>query len=203
MSNPEATHRGESVAPHSPFWNVPNSISLARVGIAVFVCIALEFQAFGVAFVLFFIAAISDALDGYLARMLGQVTAIGRQLDPLVDKIIVISTLCYLIAFEGSGVKPWMAAVVVARELLVQAIRSVIEGQGEPFGAKWAGKLKMIAQCTAVLASIATLDASRGGEAPSWLSIGRDASLWLMVGLTIVSGLSYLMAGWPRLTRGV
>jgi CDP-diacylglycerol--glycerol-3-phosphate 3-phosphatidyltransferase len=96
-----------------------------------------------------------------------------------------------------------MAAVVVARELLVQAIRSVIEGQGEPFGAKWAGKLKMIAQCTAILASIATLGASGGGEAPIWLTIGRDASLWLMVGLTIVSGASYLAAGWPRLTRGV
>src|SRR5947209_7615652 len=78
----------------------------------------------------------SDALDGYLARKLGQETPVGRQLDPLVDKLIVGAALVHLLPLKGSGLMPWMVTTIVVRELIVQALRSLIEGRGEPFGAR-------------------------------------------------------------------
>jgi CDP-diacylglycerol--glycerol-3-phosphate 3-phosphatidyltransferase len=152
------------------------------------------------ALIVFSIAALTDAFDGALARAMGQASALGRQLDPLVDKVMICSTLIFLLPRENSGVGAWMVAAIVSRELLVQALRSLVEGQGSAFGAKWMGKLKTLTQCLAIVAVLWTSgDASRGS-----LATARDILLWSATILTITSGLTYLSAAIPllRASRG-
>ncbi|MHB1561647.1 MAG: CDP-diacylglycerol--glycerol-3-phosphate 3-phosphatidyltransferase, partial [Isosphaeraceae bacterium] len=79
----------------------------------------------------------------------------------------------------------------------IQGLRSHIEGQGQPFGAKMAGKLKTVTQCASVSAVLLTLQL--GSASPGWLGIGRDALTWTAVGLTIYSGLAYVILALPSL----
>ena len=103
------------------------------------------------ALVIFAIAAITDALDGYFARLLKQDTPLGRQLDPLVDKVIVSGCYIYLATiYQETGVMPWMVTAIVVRELLIQGLRSHLEGRGQAFGARMAGKLKTVVQCFSI-----------------------------------------------------
>ncbi len=148
------------------------------------------------AVVTFAVASLTDALDGYLARRLNQVTAIGRQLDPLVDKVIVCGALIHLLPREGTGLAPWMVTAIVVRELIVQAVRSLIEGRGEAFGARLTGKLKTLFQCLAVVAIL--LVSLMTDPARPWTLL-RDGFLWGAVGLTIYSGVWYLVVAWPLL----
>ena len=179
--------------------NVPNALTTARfvLSIAVFVLIPLEHYAAAV--IVFVIAASTDWIDGWWARKYGQVTKLGRIFDPFVDKIIICGTFIFLAAERGSGIAPWMAVVVMGREMLVTAIRSVVEGQGGDFSAQMAGKLKMVFQCIAVVASLAALkhfhDAgSREAPLPTWLYWVLHASVWLAVISTVYSGLEYVVA---------
>ena len=104
---------------------------------------------------LFIIAAGTDWLDGYYARKYGQVTTLGRILDPFADKVIVCGTFIFLAADPDDGttfpcgLRAWMVVVIVGRELLVTALRSFIEDRGSDFSAKMSGKLKMVFQCIA------------------------------------------------------
>src|SRR5262249_39623091 len=139
------------------FWNVPNSLTVGRLGLGAVMLVALARGWYAVALALFLVAALSDALDGYLARRLNQAAAIGSQLDPLVDKLLVAGALIFLVAVPGSGIAPWMVTLIVARELLIQWLRSLLEGRGEAFGAQWSGKLKTVLQCAAITASLLTL----------------------------------------------
>ena len=110
------------------------------------------------ALVVFVVAALTDALDGYFARLLDQGTAIGRQLDPLVDKVIVCGAFIYLLTVPGdTGLAPWMVTTIVVRELLIQGLRSHLEGGGQAFGAKTAGKLKTLVQCLSISAILVVL----------------------------------------------
>ncbi len=138
-----------AAAPHK-FWNVPNTLTVSRLvlAVAVFALIANEFYFW--ALVLFAIAAVTDALDGYFARLLKQDTPLGRQLDPLVDKVIVAGCYIYLATIPETGVLPWMVTAIVVRELLIQGLRSHLEGRGQAFGAKMAGKLKTVCQCFSI-----------------------------------------------------
>lgn len=178
------------------FWNVPNSISVARLGLGAVMLVTLAWGWYALAAALFLAAALSDALDGHLARKLNQVTAIGRQLDPLVDKLLVAGALIYLVAIPGSGLSPWMVTVVVARELLIQWLRSLLEGRGEAFGAQWSGKLKTVLQCAAIVASLVALATP---SAPPWMTITRDVLIWSAVGLTLYSGVAYLGGAWSKI----
>src|SRR3954452_22051522 len=118
------------------FWNVPNTLTLSRLVLAVVVFALISYGYYWSAVVVFTLAALTDALDGYLARLLDQATPIGRQLDPLVDKVIVAGAYIYLLSIPGTGVYPWMVTAVVIRELLIQGLRSLLEGKGQAFGAK-------------------------------------------------------------------
>jgi CDP-diacylglycerol--glycerol-3-phosphate 3-phosphatidyltransferase len=104
------------------------------------------------AFALFVITAATDVLDGWLARSLGEVSVFGRIADPLVDKLLVLGTLCVLVAIPGvRDVLPvWLVLLVLARELIVTALRSEVEARGASFQASLSGKLKMLVQCVAI-----------------------------------------------------
>ena len=138
-------------------------------------------------------AASTDWLDGYWARKYGQVTNLGRILDPFVDKIIICGTFIFLVAIPTSGVAAWMAVVVVGRELLVTALRSYLEGEGADFSAVMSGKLKMVLQClAAVLALLALYTASSGEEVPAGMSWAVTISVWAAVLITLYSGVAYI-----------
>jgi CDP-diacylglycerol---glycerol-3-phosphate 3-phosphatidyltransferase len=181
------------------FWNVPNTLTLGRLVLGTVVFALIANRHYLAALVTFGLASLTDALDGYFARLLNQATASGRQLDPLIDKVIVSGAYIYLLATPGTGVQPWMVTIIVLRELLIQGLRSHLEGHGEPFGAKMAGKLKMLFQClsiSAILLLLALAPAPR--QAPAWLIL-RDVLTWIAVGLTLYSGLGYVVMAWPKL----
>ncbi len=147
---------------------------------------------------LFLIAAITDALDGYFARLLKQDTKIGRQLDPLIDKVIVSGCYIYLATISGTGVKAWMVSAIVIREILIQGLRSHLEGQGQAFGARTAGKLKTVVQCISISAVLFCLPLQAGPSLNLLLWI-RDAFTWAAVALTLYSGLMYVWVAFPKL----
>ncbi|WP_337174004.1 CDP-diacylglycerol--glycerol-3-phosphate 3-phosphatidyltransferase [Paludisphaera sp.] len=195
----EADEAAEASArPAGRFWNVPNSLSVARLVMTAVILAAISAGWYGWAFGLFVVAAFSDWLDGYFARLLDQHTALGRQLDPLVDKVITCAVFIYLAAIPGTGVHPWMVATIVVRELLIQALRSLLEGKGQAFGAKMAGKLKTTFQCVSISAVLLVLWL---GDAYPGLTAVRDALIWAAVALTIYSGAAYFWVAGPALRR--
>ncbi len=185
-------------SPSSSSWlatvfNVPNSITWARLLLSVVVFVLMGWRLYGAATAVFVLAAGTDWLDGYIARRYQLITVLGRILDPLVDKVIVCGTFIYLAAEEGSGVVPGMAVVLVGRELLVTALRSHLEQQGVDFSANLSGKVKMILQ--SVAAPVALLSLSwQGSDLPLWLAVLRDLLVWSAVVATVLSGLVYVVA---------
>lgn len=186
-----------STASTPQLWNVPNALSLGRLVVGGFALGLISYGYYLAALILFVLAAISDWFDGYLARKLNQQTAFGRQLDPLVDKLVFSGFFIYLLNVEGSGLAPWMVTVIVMRELLIQWLRSLLEGQGIAFGAKMAGKLKTTFQCLAIAAILIVL-AFPAFQNSSGVLL-RDILIWTAVGLTIYSGAGYVLIGLPKI----
>lgn len=178
--------------PTNDIFNVPNQLTAARFVLAIIVFVLIPLQSYLAALIVFVIAASTDWIDGYYARKYGQVTKIGRMFDPFVDKIIICGTFIFLAAEQGSGIEAWMAVVVVGREMLVTALRSSIEQSGGDFSASFAGKLKMLFQCAAVVASMLML--WQGSDGPSWLPMTVFVLAWVAILSTIQSGLDYIFA---------
>ena len=148
-----------------PLWNAPNLLSLSRIplGVVLFACVSCELWAAGLA--TFAVAAFTDWADGGWARRYGPLTAVGRSLDPLADKVLVAAAFIALIPVAEANVAPWVATVVVCRELLVTGLRGIVEATGRTFGADWFGKVKMALQC-AVIVGVLLIQTLRGhGEA--------------------------------------
>ena len=187
--------------------NVPNVLTTARFVLSIVVFILIPLHHYLAAMIVFVIAAATDWIDGWWARKYQQVTKLGRIFDPFVDKIIICGTFIYLAAeWPASGIAPWIAVVVVGREMLVTAIRGFIEQQGGDFSAQMAGKLKMVFQCAAVVASLLALrhlhaTESIGSPLPAWLYWTLHISVWLALILTIYSGLEYIIAAARILSR--
>ena len=125
---------------------------------------------------LFVVAAMTDALDGILARRWDAVSRFGRIADPLADKVLVLGAFVVLAGpglSETSGVAPWMAVVLLTRELLVTSIRGVYEGLGVDFSASITGKIKMIAQSIAAPGILLAIVLENPGvaRALAWLTV--------------------------------
>jgi CDP-diacylglycerol---glycerol-3-phosphate 3-phosphatidyltransferase len=174
-------------------WNIPNALTALRFVLAIVVFVLIPLQWFLTAFVVFVIAASTDWIDGYWARRFGQTTQVGRIFDPFVDKIIICGVFIFLAAEADSGIAAWMAVVVVAREMLVTALRGFIEQHGGDFSAKMSGKLKMVFQCIAAGASLLVLSHSTAA-APPWMTGTLVVFVWLAILSTIYSGLEYVIA---------
>ncbi|MEO0376727.1 MAG: CDP-diacylglycerol--glycerol-3-phosphate 3-phosphatidyltransferase [Cyanobacteria bacterium P01_A01_bin.17] len=130
----------------------------------------------------FLLAALTDWLDGYVARRFDQVTELGKFLDPLVDKLLI---LCPLIALVGlQQIPAWTVAVLLTRELAIAGWRVQ---QTQISGANLWGKAKTVVQIVAVSLLIAPLP-------PSW-DLPTQLSYGLAIALTLISGLIYL---WPQ-----
>jgi CDP-diacylglycerol--glycerol-3-phosphate 3-phosphatidyltransferase len=186
--------------------NVPNVLTTVRFVLSIVVFVLIPLERYMEAVIIFVIAAGTDWIDGWYARKYQQVTKLGRIFDPFVDKIIICGTFIFLAAERGSGITPWMAVVVMGREMLVTAIRGFIEQQGGDFSAQMAGKLKMVFQCVAAVASLLALrhyaslnlsaDAPREWlyePLPPWLYWTLHISVALAVVSTVYSGLEYIV----------
>jgi CDP-diacylglycerol--glycerol-3-phosphate 3-phosphatidyltransferase len=176
-------------------WTVPNILSGARLALSIVMFVLVEREHHAAALAVFLLAASTDWVDGWWARRFGQVSRLGRIFDPLVDKVIVCGGFILLAARDGrSAILPWMAVVVVVRELVVTAVRAEMERTGHDFSAAFSGKLKMLLQCGAIAAELS-------GRAMPGLTIGgtnirsiATVCAWAAVVATIWSGLEYLVA---------
>lgn len=133
----------------------------------------------------FLVAAGTDWLDGYLARKLNQVTDLGKFLDPLVDKLLVLAPLLALI--ELGQVPAWGVFLILLREMAIAGWRV---NQTKMTGANFWGKLKTISQILAVSLLVAPLP-------DSW-NLVSPIAFWVAVALTLVSGGIYV---WPRTSQ--
>lgn len=168
-------------------WSIPNLLSLSRLPLAVALCIAVSQEWWLVSLVTFTIAALTDWLDGWWARRFNQLSLIGRNLDPLTDKILIGSAFIFL-QDARVGVDAWMVAVIIGRELLVTGIRGIVEATGAKFGADWFGKLKTVLQCVALFTIF--FEQTFHLEAMHNLSM---VLLYASIAATIGSGVQYLV----------
>lgn len=185
--------------------NIPNAITVSRLFLtAGFILFVMFDSTWGhlVALILFIIAAISDFVDGWLARKMNLITPLGKLLDPLADKILVCSAFVFLTA---EGLCPvWVTALIIGREFLVTGLRQIAIEAGQVLAADRLGKWKTTFQLTYLIAGMIrlTLDTmeSLGSLSPlhtlttpwgegAWL---LPISLGLAVGLTVISGWNYV-----------
>ncbi len=135
--------------------NLPNSITVLRILlIPVFVWLYLEHTPEDIllAGLVFATAAFTDFLDGYLARRSGQITNLGKLLDPVADKLLVASGLILLV--QAQQVAVWLAIVMIARELIVTGARAVAANEGFIVQADSLGKFKVVGQIGGILCLI-------------------------------------------------
>ena len=151
----------------------------------------------------FIAASLTDALDGYLARKRAQVTTMGMLLDPVADKLLIAAAFITLVQFNPRTVPAWMAVIIVGREFLVSGLRSVAASEGFTIEASELGKSKMLVQIVSVVAAI--ID-HHWTHLP-WYLLNLPvhpialASIWVMVGLSLLSAIDYFVAFWKKIDR--
>lgn len=175
--------------------NLPNWVTLSRLlGLPVILYCLQDptAETRWLSLAIFLVAAMTDWLDGYLARKLNQVTELGKFLDPLVDKLLVLAPLLALI--ELKQLPAWGVFLILARELSVAGWRVTpsLTGNSAIVGANIWGKLKTVSQIGAISLLIAPLS-------DSW-RIPALVAFWISVIFTLISGAIYF---WPRKTEGV
>jgi CDP-diacylglycerol--glycerol-3-phosphate 3-phosphatidyltransferase len=176
-------------------WNLPNVLTLARLGLALVLFVLIDAGWWGSCIVVFALAAVTDYLDGYFARLQNLHSDLGRNLDPLVDKVLICGVYIFLLPLgrDRAGLLPWMVTVVVGRELIVTSLRSYMERHHARFGADWLGKLKMGLQCAAVFAIFVVLQGlALLAPLAGFLLWARDVLVWAMLAATALSGAQYL-----------
>ncbi len=180
-------------------FNVPNLLSLSRIlSVPVFILLMLEPNPLRalIAGIVFGLASATDWLDGYLARKWGQVTRIGKLLDPIADKILIMSALVILVEIRSDVVHAWIAIVIIGREFAVTGLRAMAASEGIVIPAETVGKYKVGAQITAVLCLLWDYYLDRG-----WMTdLGRIA-LWVAMVLALYSSVQYFRTYWNELNR--
>src|SRR5436853_283453 len=123
-------------------FNLPNQLTALRFLLAVVLFVLIGEEQWLWSAAVFAVAAFTDWLDGYAARRMGLMSTLGRNLDPLVDKVLVCGAFIMLLPYPPArtGLAAWMVVVVVGRELVVTGLRSYLESRGARFGADWTGK---------------------------------------------------------------
>lgn len=133
---------------------LPNFLSLLRIALIPFLVYFLTDTGplwSALAALTFFIASVTDFLDGYLARLHGRTTTLGKFLDPLADKLVVAAALIMLAAADRSPRLPaWMVVVIIGREFAVTGLRGIASSEGVILEAEELGKYKMICQMFAL-----------------------------------------------------
>lgn len=160
--------------------NLPNKLTTARIILVPVFLVVLLLGWKIPAFLIFVIASLTDFADGQIARKRNLVTSFGKFLDPLADKLLVMSAI--LVFVQWGRVPAWAAMIIIAREFAVTGLRLVAASEGIVIAAAWSGKIKtassLIAICVMLLFSGAALDA---------------VCVTIMVVTTVVSGVEYFL----------
>jgi len=176
--------------------NLPNFITFTRILlIPVFVVLfatPTPNRSLSAALV-FVVAAVTDLLDGYLARRNGQVTTLGKLLDPIADKLLVLSALILLVNVDR--VSALVAILIIAREVAVTGVRAIAAGEGMVIAAEMTGKYKMALQVVAIVLLIleGTFLSDFGN-----LHLAGIVTLYLSLVLGYVSGGQYVWGFWKQ-----
>src|ERR1043166_2762577 len=157
-----------------PVFNIPNQLTAARLGLGVVLFVLIEYDEWLWCIAVFALAAFTDWLDGYGARLQGITSTLGRNLDPLVDKVVICGAYIFLMRHQQAGLAPWMVVLVVSREFIITGLRSFLENLGANFGAELLGKLKMVMQCAALIAIFLALY-EQENPMSDWV---RDICVW-------------------------
>jgi len=182
-----------------PVWNLPNILTLLRIGSIPVIAAILLSPSRSAGFwaaVIFAVASITDWLDGYLARRMGIVTVFGKFLDPIADKLIVMSVLIMILPYGRAPA--WMVLIILGREIIITGLRGLASTEGIIIPASNLGKFKTIFQIVAILGLLLHYDYN-------WF-FGMDNRLfyvnmhnvgifylWIATIITIWSGLDYLV----------
>ena len=150
-----------------------------------------------VSFLLFAAIALTDKLDGYLARSRGEVTTFGKFLDPIADKLCVTCALLYLLELEL--VPSWAVLIILAREFIVSGLRMVVAAEGTVIAASNLGKWKTATTMLAIGGYLLSVTLPAGGTAIT-LQFISHALMAIAVILTAWSGIDYLVKSWPAVT---
>lgn len=175
--------------------NLPNLLTLSRIFLVpIFLFAVLTRLKLGglVAAAIFIVAAITDGVDGYLARKHKAVTRLGKFLDPLADKLLISAALIALV--ELRVINTWVATVIIGREMAVTGLRAIAAAEGTVIAAGPWGKLKTVMQIIFIVTAILT-GSLPAGNWLQWLANQLFApTLWAAVILTIYSGIDYGLA---------
>ncbi|MDR1581009.1 MAG: CDP-diacylglycerol--glycerol-3-phosphate 3-phosphatidyltransferase [Synergistaceae bacterium] len=179
-------------------WNIANILSLSRVFLAPLVMVFLTVRGLGtfeirtagreiivnigdiIAGIVFIAASITDAADGYFARKKGIVTNLGKFIDPIADKILVVAALVSLV--ELRRLSAWIVVIIVSREFIVSGVRMVAAAEGVVIAASRGGKAKTVSQIIAIVMMIFDIP-------------GAVPVMWAAMILTVWSGMDYLIKG--------
>jgi CDP-diacylglycerol--glycerol-3-phosphate 3-phosphatidyltransferase len=162
--------------------NLPNALTLLRILAVPVVVVALLGETpngDALAAAVFALAALTDGLDGYFARSRDSVTTFGKLMDPLADKLLITAALLSLVSLDRLA--PWIAMVIIAREIAVTGLRAIAAERGLVIAASWLGKLKTVLQIAAVFALIAA------DPSPLWV----DILVYIALIVTVASGADY------------
>ncbi len=183
--------------------NLPNFLTLARILLIPVFLVFYMIPGEGThlaASVLFALAAFTDWLDGYLARRLDQTTKFGAFLDPVADKLIVVSALLVLIGYHHSLWLTIPGIVIVGREIVISALREWMAEMNRRgiVAVTWFGRVKTAFQMVAIV----VLLASPPEVDDIWVRLGYTL-LYIAAAMTLVSMVMYLRAAWPTLMAGL
>jgi cardiolipin synthase len=175
-------------------WTAPNQLTLLRLVFIPFIVINVAEGDYGWALGLFIAAGISDGLDGLLARILKQKTLLGQFLDPIADKLL-LSTLFLVLSFKDRI--PWKVTILVlSRDVIIIIVCAVLymTVNLRDFKPSIFGKLNTVAQVLTL--GFVLLDAVVGGR---WVDLATMTCFWVTIGLTVLSGVHYLVRTGQRL----
>lgn len=199
---------------------IPNALTVLRLVLAGLFFLSLTQYRYpaenvlwaNVAIALFILAAVTDWLDGYLARKWQVESVFGRIMDPFCDKVLVLGAFIYLAGTRfimpdqlekdtlftmSTGMYAWMVVIILARELLVTSLRGLLESMGVSGGAKWSGKAKMILQSVAIpiLIFLAAnfVPHREGREWGTWAWYTCNTLAYVTVIVTVWSGVPYII----------
>jgi CDP-diacylglycerol--glycerol-3-phosphate 3-phosphatidyltransferase len=136
-----------AVKPRTKYWNLPNTLSMIRILTAPLLVVLLLNPARRlsvISAIIFALVCVTDWLDGYLARRMGLLTTLGKFLDPLADKLLIVTVFIMLIPL--GRIPAWVVAIIIGREMAVTGLRAIASSTGVVIGASKLGKWKTVSQ---------------------------------------------------------